>query len=120
MARLHDLESNKKSEPLVVSRTFPAPRDLVFKAWSSAEHIKRWFCPEGCSVPQAEVDFRPGGVFAVCMRMPTGQDHGRRAPMTRSRRRTGWLSVVPSSSAARRSSPSTPPSPSRMTARGRA
>jgi uncharacterized protein YndB with AHSA1/START domain len=75
MARLHDLKSNKKSEPLVVSRTFPAPRDLVFKAWSSAEHIKRWFCPEGCSVPEAEVDFRPGGVFAVCMRMPTGEDH---------------------------------------------
>jgi uncharacterized protein YndB with AHSA1/START domain len=58
-----------------VSRTFPAPRDLVFKAWSSAEHIRRWFCPEGCSVPAAEVDFRPGGVFAVCMRMPTGEDH---------------------------------------------
>ena len=75
MARLHELESNKKLEPLVVSRTFPAPRDLVFKAWSSAEHIKRWFCPQGCSVPEAEVDFRPGGVFAVCMRMPTGEDH---------------------------------------------
>jgi uncharacterized protein YndB with AHSA1/START domain len=75
MARLHDLKSNKKSEPLVVSRTFPAPRDLVFKAWSSAEHIKRWFSPDGCSVPEAEVDFRPGGVFAVCMRMPTGEDH---------------------------------------------
>ena len=75
MARLHDLKSNKKSEPLVLSRTFPAPRELVFKAWSSAEHIKRWFCPEGCSVPEAEVDFRPGGVFAVCMRMPTGEDH---------------------------------------------
>jgi len=74
MARLHELESNKKLEPLVVSRTFPAPRDLVFKAWSSAEHIKRWFCPQGCSVPEAEVDFRPGGVFAVCMRMPTGED----------------------------------------------
>jgi uncharacterized protein YndB with AHSA1/START domain len=59
----------------VVSRTFPAPRELVFKAWSSAEHIKRWFCPEGCSVPEAEVDFQPGGVFAVCMRMPTGQYH---------------------------------------------
>jgi uncharacterized protein YndB with AHSA1/START domain len=64
MARPHDLKSNKKSEPLVVSRTFPAPRDLVFKAWSSAEHIKRWFCPEGCSVPEAEVDFRP----AACLR----------------------------------------------------
>jgi uncharacterized protein YndB with AHSA1/START domain len=75
MARLHDLKSNKKTEPLVVSRAFPAPRELVFKAWSSAEHIKRWFSPEGCSVPEAEVDFRPGGVFALSMRLPTGQEH---------------------------------------------
>jgi uncharacterized protein YndB with AHSA1/START domain len=52
----------------VISRTFPAPRDLVFKAWSSAEHMKRWFCPEGYSVPEAEIDFRPSGVCAICMR----------------------------------------------------
>ena len=75
MARLHDIKSDKKSEPLVISRTFPAPRDLVFKAWSSAEHIKRWFSPEGCSVPEAEIDFRPGGCLRLCMRLPTGQDH---------------------------------------------
>ena len=62
-------------EPLVVSRFFPASRELVFKAWSHADHIKRWFSPEGCSVPEAEVDFRPGGVFVVCMRLPDGVDH---------------------------------------------
>ena len=61
--------------PLVISRDFAAPRALVFKAWSSAEHVKRWFSPECFSVPDAEVDFRPGGVFAVCMRSPDGADH---------------------------------------------
>jgi uncharacterized protein YndB with AHSA1/START domain len=62
-------------KPLVISRTFAAPRALVFKAWSSAEHMKRWFSPEGYSVPEAEIDFRPGGVCAICMRSPEGQDH---------------------------------------------
>jgi uncharacterized protein YndB with AHSA1/START domain len=62
------------SQPLVISRSFAAPRALVFKAWSSAEHVKRWFSPEGCEVPEAEVDFRPGGAFVVCMRLPDGQD----------------------------------------------
>lgn len=62
------------SQPLVISRSFAAPRALVFKAWSSADHIKRWFGPEGCEAPEAEVDFRPGGAFAVCMRLPDGQD----------------------------------------------
>jgi uncharacterized protein YndB with AHSA1/START domain len=61
-------------EPLVISRIFAAPRDLVFKAWSSAEHMKRWFSPAVFTVPDAESDFRPGGVFAVCMRSPDGQE----------------------------------------------
>jgi uncharacterized protein YndB with AHSA1/START domain len=59
---------------LVISRVFPAPRSLVFKAWSSAEHMRRWFSPEGCTVPHAEIDFRPGGVCIICMRLPDGQD----------------------------------------------
>ena len=63
-----------KTKPLVITRTFAAPRRLVFKAWSSAEHMKRWFCPEGFTVPEAEVDFRPGGTCAICMRSPAGED----------------------------------------------
>jgi uncharacterized protein YndB with AHSA1/START domain len=74
MARTNDIKPVLKSKPLVISRTFAAPRGLVFKAWSSAEHIKRWFSPEGFSVPEAEIDFRAGGVCAICMRSPEGQD----------------------------------------------
>jgi uncharacterized protein YndB with AHSA1/START domain len=67
--------SELKPEPLIVSRTFPAPREIVFAAWSRADHIERWFSPEGCSVAEAEVDFKPGGAFIVCMRLPDGADH---------------------------------------------
>ncbi len=74
MARTNDVNTGLKPKPLVISRTFAAPRDLVFKAWSSAEHMKRWFSPEGCTVPEAEIDFRPGGVFVICMHLPDGQD----------------------------------------------
>jgi uncharacterized protein YndB with AHSA1/START domain len=74
MSPRNDRKTGIKSEPLVISRTFSAPRALVFKAWSTAEHIKRWFSPEGCSVPEAEIVFRPGGVFAVCMHLPDGRD----------------------------------------------
>lgn len=62
-------------EPLRLSRVFYAPRDLVFKAWSSAEHVKQWFCPTGFTAPEAIVDMRVGGAFAVCMRGPDGTDH---------------------------------------------
>jgi uncharacterized protein YndB with AHSA1/START domain len=61
-----------KPEPLVLSRLFKAPRDIVFRAWSTEAHIKRWFSPADCSVPEAEIDFRPGGAIAVCMLLPDG------------------------------------------------
>lgn len=70
----HDVRISTKPEPLVLSRTFAAPRSLVFRAWSTADHMKRWFSPEGYSVPEAEIDFRPGGVCDICMRSPGGDD----------------------------------------------
>jgi len=60
--------------PLRISRLFDAPRERVFAAWSTGERIARWFSPEGCSVPKAEIDFRPGGVFAFVMRLPDGKE----------------------------------------------
>lgn len=70
------------TQPLVVSRLFPASRELVFRAWSSAEHLRRWFCPKGYSVPEAEVEFRVGGAFNICMRSPQGQNHWTRGRYT--------------------------------------
>ncbi len=68
--------------PLVVARAFPARRSVVFQAWTSAEHLRRWFCPAGYSVPEARVEFRVGGVFEVCMRSPQGTDHWTRGRFT--------------------------------------
>jgi len=61
--------------PLTVSRAFNAPKELVFQAWTSAEHVKHWFCPRGFTIPEAEVEPRVGGKFDYCMRAPDGQSH---------------------------------------------
>jgi uncharacterized protein YndB with AHSA1/START domain len=61
--------------PLRLSRTFHASRETVFNAWSTAEHVKRWFSPETYTVPEANVEMRTGGTFDVCMRSPSGQEH---------------------------------------------
>jgi uncharacterized protein YndB with AHSA1/START domain len=61
--------------PLKISRVFHAPREMVFKAWTSAEHVMRWFSPEGCSVPEAVVEPRVGGRFDIHMRLPNGAAH---------------------------------------------
>jgi uncharacterized protein YndB with AHSA1/START domain len=78
MARKTETKENaalQELPPLRLSRTLHAPRATVFKAWSSAEHVKRWFCPETFTVPVAEVEMRVGGAFNVCMRSPTGEVH---------------------------------------------
>jgi uncharacterized protein YndB with AHSA1/START domain len=58
-----------------ITRNLAFPRTAVFAAWSSAEHVKRWFCPNGFTVPQARVEMRVGGPFEFCMRAPDGTEH---------------------------------------------
>jgi uncharacterized protein YndB with AHSA1/START domain len=82
MNKIDDLSSKVQPAPVRVSRTFSAPRETVFKAWSSADHVKRWFCPDGYSVPEAKVEMRVGGAFEVCMRSPEGVEHWTRGTFT--------------------------------------
>ncbi|AIQ74114.1 MULTISPECIES: SRPBCC domain-containing protein [Paenibacillus] len=53
---------------LVLERVFQAPRELVFKAFSEAEHLKHWWGPKGWTLPVCNVDFRPGGTWHYCMK----------------------------------------------------
>ncbi len=61
--------------PLRISRLFHARRETVFKAWSSAEHVRNWFSPATFTVAEAIVEMRVGGRFEVCMRAPYGQEY---------------------------------------------
>lgn len=65
----------RQPQPLKISRTFHARRETVFMAWGSADHVKRWFCPDNFSIPDATVRMEIGGPFEVCMRAPNGVDH---------------------------------------------
>jgi uncharacterized protein YndB with AHSA1/START domain len=82
MSRIDNVASEVEPAPVRVSRVFAAPRETVFQAWSSADHIKRWFCPDSYSVPEAKVEMRVGGAFEVCMRSPAGVDHWTRGSFT--------------------------------------
>ena len=75
MAQATESRTGIKPPPLVLERVFDAPRELVFQAWSTADHVKRWFSPTHFSIPEAEVDFRPGGVMRVKMAGPGGYEN---------------------------------------------
>ncbi|MDB5055026.1 MAG: activator of Hsp90 ATPase 1 family protein [Bacilli bacterium] len=53
---------------LTLERLFDAPRELVFKVFSEAEHLKHWWGPRGWTLTVCNVDFRPGGVWHYCMK----------------------------------------------------
>ena len=74
IAESADPPSPKKPDDLVLTRTFRAPRRLVFDAFSKAEHVSRWFAPKPLTMPRCELDFRPGGAFSFVMRAPDGTD----------------------------------------------
>ncbi len=82
MTKIDEIKPAVQPAPVRVSRVFAAPRETVFKAWSSSDHIKRWFCPAGYSVPEAKVEMRVGGPFEVCMRSPEGVEHWTRGTFT--------------------------------------
>ena len=68
-------QGQKNPLELVLSRTFDAPRAMVFEAWTKAEHVEQWFTPRPLETSRCELDFRPGGVFRLVMRMPDGVEH---------------------------------------------
>ena len=59
-------------ETFVISRTFDAPRDLVWKAWTETERLMQWFGPKGFKMFHAKNDLRPGGTFLYALRGPDG------------------------------------------------
>ncbi|HWA09585.1 MAG TPA: SRPBCC family protein [Opitutaceae bacterium] len=58
----------------VLTRTFDAPRELVWAAWTDPEHLKRWFGPKGFTLSTCVMELRPGGVFHYGMKSPDGHE----------------------------------------------
>lgn len=59
---------------LVLERVVDVPRELVWMAWTTPEHLKKWFTPVPWMTVDCEIDLRPGGIFRTVMRSPQGQD----------------------------------------------
>jgi uncharacterized protein YndB with AHSA1/START domain len=60
--------------PFVISRTFSAAPETVWKAWTESERLNHWFGPQGCVITTARLDFRADGSFHYCLRMPDGAE----------------------------------------------
>ena len=71
---------------LVIARILDAPRHAVWRCWTEAELLKQWHCPKPWSVPQADLDLRPGGRFDTVFAGPEGERHENKGI---------WLEILP-------------------------
>ena len=69
-----DRLSDDLAQTFLIARTFDAPRDLVWKAWTETERLMQWFGPKGSKMFHAKNDRRPGGIFHYGLRMPNGDE----------------------------------------------
>ncbi len=60
------------SAKIEITRTFNAPRELVFKAFTGSEHLRNWWGPKGWTFDFSKFELRQDGVFHYIQTSPDG------------------------------------------------
>lgn len=68
------MQVEKRGRELKVMRVYNAPRQLVFEAHASCEHLRQWWGPRTWPMDECTLDFREGGVWHYCLRGPNEGD----------------------------------------------
>jgi uncharacterized protein YndB with AHSA1/START domain len=58
----------------VIRRQFDAPLDRVWRAWTEAERMAKWWGPKDFDIVSLQLDLRPGGMCHYLLRSPDGKD----------------------------------------------
>ncbi len=64
--------STGSENAVVIERTFDASVDLIWQMWTQPEDFKKWYGPQGFTVPVADMDLQVGGKRLICMASPDG------------------------------------------------
>ena len=65
-------DTTMTQDAVVIERTFNATPEFIWHMWTDAETFKKWYGPQGFTVPVAEMDVRVGGKRLICMASPDG------------------------------------------------
>lgn len=68
-------QESESDRQIELSRVFDAPRELVWRVWTTPEHIVRWWGPRGFTNTSHAMDVRPGGQWRFVMHGPDGRDY---------------------------------------------
>jgi len=105
MGRLRDHVALQ--DAFVITRTFDAPLDLVWKAHTEVGHLEKWWGPKGLAMARATLDLRVGGTFHYGMRATGGEEMWGRFVYREilPRRRLVWVNSSPTPKADSRAIP---------------
>jgi len=75
MITTRDAVTGTVDREIVFTRRLDAARELVFRVWSQAKHVARWWSPRGFTTTTHEMEVAPGGVWRFVMHGPDGTDY---------------------------------------------
>ncbi|MGF7078778.1 SRPBCC family protein [Mucilaginibacter sp. UYCu711] len=67
------IEKDANNRQLNITREFIAPVDKVWRAWTEAEQLDKWWAPKPWRAITKTMDFTVGGFWLYCMAGPTGE-----------------------------------------------
>ena len=73
--KIFNFTVDKENLAVKVERSFDAPVDLVWSAWTESELLDQWWGPSPCHVETKSMDFSEGGKWLYAMVLPQGQKH---------------------------------------------
>jgi uncharacterized protein YndB with AHSA1/START domain len=75
MTQLSKTQTNTADREVIITRLLNAPRELVFEAFTNAEHLINWWGPAGFTNTFFNHDVSPGGEWNFIMHGPDGTDY---------------------------------------------
>lgn len=66
---------NASGREISATRLLDAPRGLVWKAFTEAEHVTKWYGPDGFTMTLHQMDPRTGGAWNFIFHGPDGSDY---------------------------------------------
>jgi uncharacterized protein YndB with AHSA1/START domain len=76
---MSNVNVSQTDRELIFEKTYKASRELVWKAFTEADRIRKWWGPKACPVSYCTLDFRIGGVWLYSLKCSEDAEHWAKA-----------------------------------------